>query len=165
MPIPKSRTELLDYVRSTFHKLKLELDAAGPQASDLHCVDDWRFRDLMAVRAWWTQSVVDWIEAGKRGEYPVTPAPGYRWRETPRLNTEIVTNCQDESYVSICERLYKGYDHVISTIDSLDDHELLDVGVFNWAGNYPLSRWISINTARQYTTARTYLRRALRESR
>ena len=93
MPIPKSRAELLDYVRSTFHKLKLELDAAGPQASDLHCVDDWRFRDLMAVRAWWTQSVVD------------------------------------------------------------------------WAGNYPLSRWISINTARQYTTARTYLRRALRESR
>ena len=35
MSIPESRTELLDYVRSTFHKLKLELDAAGPQSDRL----------------------------------------------------------------------------------------------------------------------------------
>ena len=51
----------------------------------------------------------------------------------------------------------------MQTIDSLDDRELLEVGRFAWAGRYPISRWISINTARQYTTARTFVRRALRE--
>jgi hypothetical protein len=52
---------------------------------------------------------------------------------------------------------------VLATIDGLDDTQLLEVGVFEWAGRYPISRWISLNTARQYTTARTFIRRALRE--
>jgi hypothetical protein len=117
----------------------------------------------LAVRVWWTEKVLDWIEAGQRGETPTTPAAGYRWRETPRLNAEIVKESQRESYRSIRARLERGYQRVMPTIKSLDDHELLEVGVFPWAGKYPLSRWISINTARQYTTARTLIRRALRE--
>jgi hypothetical protein len=35
--------------------------------------------------------------------------------------------------------------------------------VFGWAGKWPLARWISINTARQYTTARAYVRQLARE--
>jgi hypothetical protein len=52
---------------------------------------------------------------------------------------------------------------VLSTIDSLSDPELLEAGAFEWAGKWPLARWISINTARQYDTARTFIRRALRQ--
>jgi len=48
-------------------------------------------------------------------------------------------------------------------IDALDDNELLEPRVFEWAGSYPIARWISINTVRQYTTARTFIRRAVRE--
>ncbi len=44
-----------------------------------------------------------------------------------------------------------------------DDAALLEVGVFPWARKWPIARWISINTARQYQTARTAIRRALRE--
>jgi hypothetical protein len=33
--------------------------------------------------------------------------------------------------------------------DELDDCELLEIGVFTRAGNWPVSSWISINTARQ----------------
>jgi hypothetical protein len=105
MPIPRTRTELTSYVRSTFEKLRAELDA------------------------------------------------------------DVVKKCQRESYRSIRGRLENGFDRVMTTIDSLDDHELLDVGAFEWAGKYPISRWISINTDRQYTTARTFIRRALREYR
>ncbi len=163
MPIPKTRAELTDSVRSTFAKLDAELDAAGPRAGSIPCIDDWRIKDLLAVRAWWTENVIDWVEAGRRGESPVTPAAGYRWHETPRLNADVVTRCRRESYRSIRARLKNGYQRVMRTIEALDDHELLDVGAFAWAGKYPISRWISLNTTRQYTTARTFIRRALRE--
>ena len=46
----------------------------------------------------------------------------------------------------------------------LGDPELLEPGAFAWAGRYPIARWLSINTARQYTTARTFVRRTLREA-
>ena len=90
MPIPKSRAELVESIVSTFEKLQQELNAAGPRAGGLPCVDDWTIKDLLSVRCWWTTSVIDWIEAGKRGDCPITPAPGYQWKETPRLNANIV---------------------------------------------------------------------------
>ncbi len=163
MPIPGTRNELTSYVRSTFEKLQAELDAAGSTAGNMHCIDDWSVKELLAVRAWWTENVIDWVEAGQQGDHPITPAKGYRWKDTPRLNADLVKKSQRESYRSIRRRLENGFDRVMNTIDSLDDHELLDVGAFEWAGKYPISRWISINTARQYTTARTFIRRSLRE--
>ena len=165
MPIPKTRAELTSQVRSSFAKLRDELDAAGPGIAELPCVDDWSVKDLLAVRMWWTKHVIDWVEAGKRGETPATPAQGYRWNETPRLNMDVVLENRGESYSSIRAGLEQGYRRVMDTVDSLDDTELLDVGVFPWAGKYPVSRWISINTTRQYLTARTYIRRAIREHR
>ena len=164
MPIPKTRAELEDLVNSSFEKLRAELDAAGPRAGSLPCVDDWTVKDLLAVRAWWTEHVVDWIEAGRRGEVPETPAEGYRWKDTPRLKSAVVKASKRQSYRAIRARLEKGFVRVTALIDSLDDRELLTAGVFEWAGKYPVSRWISVNTARQYTTARTFVRRALKEA-
>ena len=162
MPIPRSRAELRESVCTEFDKLTRELDAAGPRAGGLPCVDSWTIKDLLAVRSWWTESVVAWVAAGRRGEVPRTPATGYRWNETPRLNDDIVRRSKRQSYRSIRERLQRGYEQVLQTIDDLDDRELLDKGVFEWAGNYPVARWLSINTTRQYTTARTFVRRAMR---
>lgn len=165
MPIPKTRAELVSQISSSFGKLQAELEAAGPRAGGLPCVDDWSVKDLLAVRVWWTEHVLDWIESGCRGEVPVTPAEGYRWSETPRLNATVVRAARRESYRALRERLKRGYERVMQTIDRLDDAQLLEVGAFEWAGSYPISRWLSINTARQYTTARTFIRRALREQR
>jgi hypothetical protein len=163
MPIPKTREELLELVRSSFAKLSRELDEAGPKVAQLVCVDDWTVKDLLAVRVWWTESVLDWIDAGRRGESLTLPAPGYTWRETPRLNADVVEAARSESFRAIRDRLEKGSSRVLATIDALDDTELLRVGVFDWADKWPVARWISVNTARQYTTARTFIRRALRE--
>lgn len=160
MPIPEARPELIELVKTTFAKLCAELDQGGPGLGDRACVDDWSAKDLLAVRAWWTERVVDWIEAGRRGEMPVTPAPGYGWTETPRLNADLVRAARAQSYATVRQRLERGHDRVLATIDALDDRELLEPGVFRWAGKWPLARWISINTARQYATARTYIRRA-----
>jgi len=165
MPIPKTRQELSNLLESSFSKLRRELDTAGPQLVQLQCVDDWSVKDLLAVRAWWTEKVADWIEAGRRGELPVLPAPGYSWQETPRLNADIIKSVQSKSFSTIRTRLEQGYKRILAIIDVLDDRELLEVGVFDWAGKWPIARWISINTARQYTTAYTFIRKARKRSR
>ncbi len=165
MPIPNTRTELTELTRSTYEKLRSELEVSGARVGSLPCVDNWSVKDLLAVRVWWTENVIDWIEAGRQGETPVTPAEGYHWNETPRLNADVVKAARRESYRSVCARLERGFKRVMHAIDSLDDRELFEVGVFAWAGNYPIARWVSINTARQYTTARTFIRRALKKHR
>ena len=128
MPIPSTRADLVEQVGSSFGKLRTELDSAGARAGSLPCVDDWTVRDLLAVRCWWTESVVDWIEAGRRGESPTTPAEGYGWHETPRLNAAIVEAARRRSYRSLRLRLSNAFERVMRTIETLDDRELLEVG-------------------------------------
>lgn len=49
----------------------------------------------------------------------------------------------------------------IGSLACVDDWTVKDI---LWAGKWPISRWVSINTTRQYVTARTYIRRAIRIS-
>lgn len=162
MAIPKTRSELLDQLKTSFQKLTAELDGAGEGVASLTAVDSWTVKDLLAVRAWWTERVGDWIVAGRQGESLVTPEAGYKWNETPRLNDDIVSGAAKESYQKVRRRLEAGFERILSLIDQLNDAELLEVGVYEWADKWPVSRWISINTVRQYTTARTKIRAALR---
>ena len=162
MPGPRSRAELVDGIRTSFEKLALDLDAGGRSVGSLDCVDDWSVKDLLAVRLWWTERVGDWVEAGTRGECPVTPAEGYRWKETPRLNADVVRRERRASYRAIRARLAAGVERVLALVEELDDDELLEPRRFEWAGTYPVARWIAMNTTRQYTTARTLVRKALR---
>jgi len=163
VPIPKTRSQLVRHITSTYQQLQVELEKVGPQEAKLPCVDDWNIKDLLAVRVWWVDSLLKWIEAGKRGKTSVMPAPGYTWKETPRLNADIVRAARKESYLRLRSRLDQSYRRVLTTIDGLSDKELFRKGAFEWTGTLPLFRWISINTARQYTTARSFIRRAVRD--
>lgn len=156
-------------VTANYAKLEgaLEVDADGMSAAELGalvCVDDWTVRDLCAVRLWWATSVVQWIAAGRAGGELDLPAPGYSWRETPALNQSIVARAASSRLDSVLLKLAKAHRDVLDVIDSLDDTELLQPGRFEWAGRYPLARWISMNTARQYKTAATAIHRARRRS-
>lgn len=163
--IPKSRRHLVEMTRTNFEKLRQEIDQAGSGLASLPCTDEWSVKQLLAVRAWWTEAVIEWVRLGRKGKVPITPAEGYRWNETPRLNNDIARTAKRKSFKSIVQRLDDGFAELMLVIDSLDDRELLKVGAFEWAGKYPIARWLSLNTARQYATARAFIRRALRESR
>jgi len=139
MPIPKTRGELVRLIETEFQKLYAELQDVDAELANEICVDDWSIKDLLAVRLWWTQ--------------------GYRWKETPRLNTDIISKSRSRSHKSIVVDLRRQYSRLLATVDGLKDKELLEIGAYKWAGRYPISRWLSINTARQYHTARTYVRR------
>ena len=165
MPIPTTRAQLVDQASRAFAKLTDELRKAGPEIATLVCVDDWSVKDVLAVRVWWSHAVIDWVDAGKQGRTLFLPAPGYAWNETPRLNADIVAAASGDTYASILDRLDEGFERVIPCVDSLNDTELLTSGAFAWAGKWPIARWISINTTRQYTTARTYIRKLLRDVR
>jgi len=153
----------VDLIKTEFQKLDAELQDVDAELADEICVDEWSIKDLLAVRTWWTRNVVNWVKQGKQRQFPVTPAKGYRWKETPRLNADIVNKSRKRSYKSIVTDLRRQYSRLLATIDSLNEKELLEIGTYKWAGRYPISRWLSINTARQYHTARSYVRRVKRQ--
>ncbi len=101
MPIPKTRAELVAQLDTSYGKLRSEIEQGGPRLGSMHCIDDWTVKELLAVRTWWTEKVVAWVVEWRKGGSPVTPAPGYRWKETPRLNNDIAKRARRESYASV----------------------------------------------------------------
>ena len=163
--IPKTRADLVDQQNVAYEKLSAELGALKAKDAELTCTDEgWRIKDMIAVRVWWSKSVVDWIEKGRQGRKPIVPASGYKWSETPRLNNDIVEKNAKKSWPKISKELDQQFRRVSSAIDSLSDAELLETGQFSWAEKWPVARWISINTTRQYVTARTMIRRAVKQA-
>ncbi|MDJ0106070.1 ClbS/DfsB family four-helix bundle protein, partial [Rhodococcus erythropolis] len=86
-----SREELASALDSAYSKLDALLDGvAEADAFDAVAVDAWTVHDVLAVRVWWAEAVVEWIGAGLRDETPQTPAAGYKWTQTPALNQSVV---------------------------------------------------------------------------
>lgn len=163
MAIPTDRQELRTAIDTTYGKLCVDLDRLTASQAREVCVDDWTVVDVLTVRTWWARAVVGWIEAGQRGEVPQTPAPGYSWRETPRLNTKTIADApKRRSWKRVRAEFEDSHDAVIATLEQLSDPELEQVGQFEWAGRWPVLRWVSISTATGYASSRTYVRALLR---
>lgn len=167
MPGPHTRDELARPLRDTLAKLVRDLRSAvdvhgSARVAGLCVVDSWSTRDLLAVRLWWARAVLSWTDAGLRGEVPTTPAEGYAWRETPRLNADIVAKVRGLRLEDVLSEIEATCCELSARIDELDDRALFAVGAFEWCGKWPLARWIAINSTRQLTTARTMIRKALR---
>lgn len=162
MAVALTRDELNAGMDEAWHKLAETLDSAPEGVGDLVVVDTWTTRDLLAVRLWWNRAVISWIAAGKAGEALKIPAPGYKWNQTPALNASIVAEAQSVPYSRVRRELEEAVEQMRNTIAGLSDAELEEKGAFAWTGTMPLVRWIGINTIRQYTSARGYIRKAIK---
>lgn len=164
MPIPKTRADLVRGMHDSDDKLAIDLARVTPSVAKDICVDDGSIVDLLTVRTRSAQMVVTWIEAGKAGDVPSTPAPGYRWSETPRLNADIIAAAPRRSWARVQADLHQAHHAVLQTVHATTDVQRHNVGVFVWAGKWPLTRWISISTTTGYRSARKYIRAALRQA-
>lgn len=162
MPGPSSRKELLDELERAQQRFEAVLDECGDGIGQLICVDDWTVRDLLAVRLWWVRSTGDWIEAGLRGARPDLPARGYGWRDTPALNASVVRRASRRGLPSLRRDLRAAIARVRELVDGLADRQLLRTDSFEWAGSWPVARWVAVNLSRGLTTARSLVLKAAR---
>lgn len=163
MAIPTTKAELLDQMGKTYEKLDAELDQLDETTAAKICVDDWTVSDLITVRTRWAHMVREWIEAGLRGEVPEIPAPGYKWNETPRLNTDIIKKLGGKPWSETLALFRESYQALRSLIESLPAKQVEEVGTITWAGKWSVIRWANNATSTGYTSARKFVRKLTKE--
>jgi len=160
-----SREELASELDSAYSKLDVLLDGVvDADLFDVIAVDRWTVHDVLAVRVWWAEAVAEWIGAGLRDETPQTPAAGYKWTQTPALNQSVVDASTDIPAQELRDRLEAAVALLRSYVETLDDDQLLSVGVFSWTRTWPVSRWIAVNTITQYGSLSKMIRRLLKSA-
>ena len=120
----------------------------------------WSVKDILAHLVAWQQLNLDWYAAGRRGETPVLPAPGYTLRELPRFNQMLYRRHHRRSLQAITAEYAAYHARVVALIESLPDADLITLRRFSWTGpSWTLSDYLRACTAAHYLWARTRIRR------
>ena len=120
----------------------------------------WSIKDILGHLVEWQQMNLDWYAAGKRGEKPAMPAPGYTLRELPRLNQMIYRKHHRRSLASVLEDYHSYHARILALIETLSETDLVTLGRFSWTGpSWTLSDYLRASTAAHYLWARTRIRR------
>lgn len=120
----------------------------------------WSVKDILAHLAEWQEMNIRWYEAGLRGGKPELPAPGFTWREIPRLNQLIYRMHRRRSLRAILHDYHLNHDRIVALVKSLSNSDLTTLGRYSWTGpSWTLSDFFRANTAAHYLWARTRIRR------
>ena len=121
--------------------------------------DDWTISDLIAHLAEWQFMFLTWYRDGLKGAKVEVPAPGYKVRETPKLNRAIWLKHRGRSVASVRADFESGYSQILDIVENLSAEQLLAPGHFNWTGKNPLRTYIGANTASHYRFAMKVIKR------
>jgi hypothetical protein len=120
----------------------------------------WSVKDILAHLVEWQQMNLDWYAAGVRGEKPALPAPGFTWRELPRLNEMIYRKHHRRSLQAVKSDYLSYHKRIVELIEAVPDADLVTSNRFSWTGSsWTLSDYFRANTAAHYLWARKRIQR------
>jgi hypothetical protein len=119
---------------------------------------DWSVKDILAHLVDWEGRLISWYRAGLRGEIPETPAPGITWRQLPKLNQDGYEQHKDDSLEEVLDQSNRSFEEVLALVESMNEREIFETGIYPWTGESALLSWIAANTASHYNWAQRNIR-------
>ncbi len=155
----KTKDELLESIHTTRDQLNKKFSKLTPdQMVWPGSMDDWSVKDILAHLVDWEQRFISWYKAGQGGEVPETPAPGYTWRELPKLNQEGYEKHKGDTLENVLEQYEKSHQEIVELVEGMSEGEIFEENYYQWTGNSPLLTWIAANTSSHYNWARRNIR-------
>lgn len=159
MTIITTKEELMEAIRTA--RTGLEKKFSKLTASQMvwpGSMDDWSVKDILAHLVDWEQRLIEWYQAGLRGEIPETPAPGMTWRDLPKVNQLGYKRHRGRPLEDVLEDFNKSHNDVLKLIEGMSEEEIFIKGSYPWTGNSSLLTWIAANTYKHYNWARRQIR-------
>lgn len=159
----KSKEELLEAIEQKYQLFAAEFEGIPEQDKDL-LLDgvDKTPAQMLAFQIGWLPLVMGWDKTELSGKIPEMPAPGYKWNRLGELYANFYRNCEGLTLQELRERFAKEKDTFLSWVTNLTEQELFVQGARRWTGdklNWPMARWIHINSAAPFQTFRAKIRK------
>lgn len=122
--------------------------------------------DLIAYQIGWAKCLLRWYESGIRGEMPEMPGDGFSNWDYVAIAKHFYQKYQYDS----SDQQLKVFDQVVSQILEIvkieqQANQLDQIGIWAWCTlasgkQWPLSKWIRVNTASPYKRAVLLIKKA-----
>ncbi|NGZ77992.1 ClbS/DfsB family four-helix bundle protein [Saccharibacillus alkalitolerans] len=158
-----SKQELKDAIHAAYLKLDAEFDGIAEADRDLRLPDaDRTPAEILAYQLGWLALVQGWDAEEAAGGTPEMPAPGYKWNRLGEMYEDFYRQHEAYSLTELRAMLAAAEAKWLDWIEGLSEEELFVQGARRWTGdkpNWPMARWIHINSAAPFGTFRGKIRK------
>ncbi|MRN53139.1 ClbS/DfsB family four-helix bundle protein [Paenibacillus monticola] len=162
-----SKEELKEAVHTGYLLLNDEYKGIDNSQKDIRLPEtDKTPAEIIAYQLGWLNLVMGWDRDEKAGKTVIMPAPNYKWNRLGDLNQLFYVTYSSYSLNELLHLFKETEQQWLDWIDSLNDKELFTQGIHKWTGdnpNWPLAKWIHINSVAPFKSFRAKLRKWKKE--
>ena len=159
----QTKAELIQTIQDTFQKYITEFEEITEEWRHQHHDEvDKSPSENLSYQLGWLHLLLDWEAQEKNGVAVQTPAAGYKWNQLGALYDQFYQRYGQLSLKEQQQQLTQLVEELCQWISTLSDTELFEPGQRKWAttkAQWPLYKWIHINSVAPFTNFRTKIRK------
>ena len=159
----ENKQALLDTINETYHAYISEFAGILEAQKDQHVEEgDKTPAENLSYQLGWLKLLLSWDRDELAGEVVHTPAVGYKWNNLGGLYQTFYDEYDSYTLKTKIEMLNSTVSDLVNWIESLTEEELFETKQRKWAttkAEWPLWKWIHINTVAPFTSFRSKIRR------
>ncbi|WNS41466.1 ClbS/DfsB family four-helix bundle protein [Paenibacillus sp. MMS20-IR301] len=158
-----SKQDLLETIHSLYLLFDAEFEGIDPAHKDLRIPGaDKTPAEMIAYQLGWLELVMSWDRDEQEGQTFLMPAQDYKWNQLGGLYQSFYDKYSQYSLSELRELFRQLEQQWLEWIHTLTEDELFIQGSRKWTGtkeNWPMARWIHINSAAPFRTFRGKIRK------
>ena len=162
MPAATSKAELIETTEREFNKLLVLIDTIDESVVLIKDEEGTSIKDVIGHRAHWIELFLGWYRDGQAGKEVHFPAPGYKWNELKRYNSDLRERQSALSWKDVRRDLLLRNTDLMTLIESLDDKALYGGPMKGSKNAWTTGRYAEASGSSHYRSAAKYIRKRIR---
>lgn len=163
MPTYQNKEALISEIKKTYRLFDQEFDDVPEDKKDLRINEvDRTPQEMLAYQLGWLTLVMSWEQDELAGRVVTTPTPDYKWNQLGALYQQFYRTYDGYSLNELRSMLKQKTNDWCEWIDGLRQEELFHLNVRKWtvsSANWPMWKWLHINSVAPFKSFRTKIRR------
>lgn len=164
MPEYKNKQELIEEINRRAKLFIDEFREVDASEKDILLEEvDRTPAQMLAYQLGWMQLLLYWEEQNRKGIEVQTPTPELKWNQLGVLYDQFDEQYSGETLEALIQLFELSIDKITEMVGQYTEEELFKEGGRQWAtttpSNWPIWKWIHINTVALFKSFRTKIRR------
>jgi len=150
----QNKQQLLDFGQKEYQRLFDLISQLSPKQRDQEFIFGNRTsKDIVAHLYAWQLLELSWYKEGMSGKKPEIPAPGYTFKDAPKLNEELYQDYKNIPWDDLKNKFSDSHNALMKVIDSHTDKELSTKKKYAWTGTTSITCYLASALSSHYVWA------------
>jgi hypothetical protein len=153
MSRPLNKKELIEFSEDKYNSLITKIKNLSNKEVNKHGKNGRSTKDNLAHVYAWQLMMLTWYNEGMANKNPAMPAPGYTWKDSPKLNQEIDKKYKKTPLSKLIKEITKTHKQLIKLMNKHSEEELFTKKKYSWTGSSSLAVYLRLSTYSHYDWA------------